>query len=159
MASQGSEGKDYGRQSLEEMGLTWEGSSRSDEPASEPAPEEPVEPPERAAHEERRSEPPSPASPPSSKARIGLILSILAVPAALLPILGFGLGVAAIVLGVRARGEAGRPGVGGTGRATAAIVVGAVAVLLSIGSFVVGLSQVSEQREREKRGALPARNV
>jgi hypothetical protein len=78
-------------------------------------------------------------SPDRPRPGIALVLALLSVPGSTmawsLPLgglwIGLPLGVAAIVVGIRARGElAGRPG---TGLATAAIVIAA----LAIGSMAV----------------------
>jgi hypothetical protein len=69
-----------------------------------------------------------------------MILGIISIPAAIIPILAWILGVVAIVLGATARGEIRRSHLSGMGRSTAGIICGIIGVLAGLAIFIVNLS-------------------
>jgi Domain of unknown function (DUF4190) len=96
-------------------------------------------------------EPPPPTAPPpehqagaagrtAGRATVSMILGILSIPFSIIPLLAWLCGVAAIVLGVTARGEIRRTGIGGNGRAMAGIICGVIGVVLGLGVFLANLS-------------------
>jgi Domain of unknown function (DUF4190) len=97
-----------------------------------------------------REAPPPPASTPehqasatgrtSGRATVSMILGIVSIPASIIPLLAWALGVTAIVLGATARGEIRRSSIGGNGRAIAGIVCGAIGFILGLGVFLANLS-------------------
>ncbi|WP_250445835.1 DUF4190 domain-containing protein [Actinotalea sp. C106] len=82
-----------------------------------------------------------PGGPTSALAVVALVIAVLSVLVAWIPFVGvLGLlgGLAAVVIGFTARRRARRGEASGPGLALAGVVVGAVAVLLGIGSTVLG---------------------
>ncbi len=141
MHSEDSESEGYGRQRLEDMGLT---PPKGAEPKGAGAVPEGAQQARSEKAEQEPGEGSLAVKVPSTQARAALIVAILAIPAALVPILGLLLGVVAIVLGARARKEpVGRP----TGRAKAAIVVGAVAILVALASFAFTVSRQGDKKD------------
>lgn len=122
MATETAERHQHGRQTLDEMLATDERWDRGERPPAE------------TQHEAE----PAPKAP-SRKERVAFVLALVAIPASLIPILGVILASVAMDRGIKAKREAddGQP----TGRATVAIALAAVAALLSIGFFVLGLSK------------------
>jgi hypothetical protein len=116
MSTELSQAEDHGRQTLEEMLST-------DEAWAQPR-----------ARAEEQADAEAPARP-SGKARVGFILGLVSLPFSLIPILGVILGSVAMDLGIRARREPDTA----NGRATTAIVLGAVGAVLSIAFFVFGI--------------------
>jgi hypothetical protein len=76
----------------------------------------------------------------SGRATTSMVLGILSIPAAIIPILAWILGVVAIVLGATARGEIKRTGIGGSGRAMAGIICGIIGLVLGLAVFGANLS-------------------
>lgn len=72
----------------------------------------------------------------SGRAVAALVIGIVALPAAIIPLAGWILGVVAIVLGATARSDARARGRAGAGQATAGLVLGVLAVLLATLVFV-----------------------
>jgi hypothetical protein len=71
----------------------------------------------------------------SVKPVIGLALSILSLPGAIIPIVGLGFGVAALVLGSKSMAHK-------KGMATVAIVLGSIGIILSLIVFAYNLKQL-----------------
>jgi len=74
-----------------------------------------------------------------TKAIVGFVLSILGVIGSLIPILGLILGITAVVLGSLSRKSNKR------GLATASLVIGIVAIVLSLLLFIINLSQIMSE--------------
>jgi hypothetical protein len=79
----------------------------------------------------------------SGRATTSMILGIISIPASIIPIAAWILGVTAIVLGATARGEIRRTGIGGSGRAMAGLICGAIGVVIGLGIFIANISAAS----------------
>lgn len=105
--------------------------------------------PETATHEEQRADGAgrfergdTPAAMPSGttsgRATAALILGILSIPAALLPILGFIVGIVALVLGITAKGDIRRRGLTNMSHAKWGVILSCIGLLLTVANAVVG---------------------
>ncbi len=79
----------------------------------------------------------------SGRAVAALVLGIIAIPAAVMPLAGWVLGLVAIVLGLTARSDARRKGCRGGAQALAGAICGALALLLATGIFLVGMASMA----------------
>jgi hypothetical protein len=95
------------------------------------SPETTTRPAEESARATAAAPAAAPATTGSGRATAALILGILSIPAALIPILAVALGVVGLVLGVTARKDMRRAGLG-TGKATAAIVCSSIGIGLGL---------------------------
>jgi hypothetical protein len=111
----------------------------TDSPESAPRTETEA-PRETASPLDRHAPPTAAQGRRSGRATTALILGIISIPAALIPIAAWILGVVAIVLGATARGDIRRNGLLGGKQATAAIVCGAIGIFLGMIVFVAALS-------------------
>jgi hypothetical protein len=99
------------------------------------------EPPRATASPLDQHTPPTATTDRSSgRATTSMILGIISIPAAIIPIAAWVLGIIAIVLGATARGEIRRTGIGGSGRAMAGIICGVVGVVLGLAIFIANIS-------------------
>ena len=129
-------GEDHGRQTLEDM--LGPAKPLPDAPSAE-------------EQDEGRDEEPSVEASPSRRARLALTLAIVAIPAALVPILGAAIAVAAIVLAARERrASEARPT---RGRAATAIAVAALAILVALGSAIFAVYK-QDDKGKDDRGAV-----
>ncbi|MDP9386106.1 MAG: DUF4190 domain-containing protein [Actinomycetota bacterium] len=72
----------------------------------------------------------------SGRAVAALVLGVIAIPAALMPLAGWILGIVAIVLGLTARSDARRKGCRGGAQALAGALLGVLALLVATGVLV-----------------------
>jgi hypothetical protein len=68
----------------------------------------------------------------SGRATAALVLGILAIPGAMIPILGIALGVIGLILGMTARSDMRRAGVAVSGKTKAAIICASIGIALSL---------------------------
>jgi hypothetical protein len=74
------------------------------------------------------------------KAVAALVLGVLAIPGILIPLLGFVLGALALGLGLAARAQIRREGMSGGGQAMAGVILGIVAIVLSVAIVVAAVA-------------------
>lgn len=76
----------------------------------------------------------------SGKATAALILGIIGLLLVIIPIAGVILGGVATALALTAKSEIKRRGIGGLGKANAGLVLGIIAVVLSLGIWIVAFA-------------------
>ncbi|MEO8785253.1 MAG: zinc ribbon domain-containing protein [Candidatus Saccharimonadales bacterium] len=86
--------------------------------------------------------------PTKNKAVAGLMLSTLAIPASILPILGLVLGISGLVLGTISRQY------GKKVLSLLAIIFGGIAIALSLGVWVHAANQYDQSRQSKQSAAL-----
>jgi hypothetical protein len=115
--------------------------------ATTPTPEAPVREresaPATASPLDQHAPPTAPTAKRSGRAMTSLILGIISIPACVIPIAAWILGVVAIVLGATARADIRRSGLMGEGQATAGMVCGAIGIVAGIAIFIVALGNAS----------------
>jgi hypothetical protein len=77
------------------------------------------------------------------RAIAALIVGIISIPAAFVPIAGLILGVVAVVLGASARSDIRRNRLEGEGQAKAAVVLGAIGIVLALAFWIIGAIAMS----------------
>jgi uncharacterized protein DUF4190 len=111
------------------------------------APHEPIErrqtAPPSASPLDRHAPPTTGTERRSGRAIGALIVGIISVPTALVPIVGLILGVVAVVLGATARSDIRRNRLHGDGQAKAAVILGAIGIVLSLALWIIGAIAVS----------------
>jgi hypothetical protein len=95
-------------------------------------------PPASASPLDQHAPPTASTGRRSGRAVTALILGTISIPAAIFPPAGLILGIIAVVLGGTARSDITRNRLLGGGQATAAIVLGAIGIVLALALWVIG---------------------